>query len=206
MRYQKTIDGLVESGPYRHALFYHFPGGLRFELSEGGEPLQQVLVALQKATVICQDVFEGESQILVHLQKFVSASGFELRNVIRELKTAGVPVPKEREIWKTLPEENEDDCSPASGRWVNCAFEAPLSILQNLLWCALTSDFPSVRPNPNCCVYLVHANAQIVIHPYDDRGMDVICRTPIKLKTLYEKHHHWLLDFDKDAMAQTFKT
>jgi hypothetical protein len=84
---------------YLHALFYNFPGGLRFELSEGGSPLDEVLTALRKATVICADVFDLQERILVHLKTPAPTSQFNLRKTLRELKLAGVFIPNAREVW-----------------------------------------------------------------------------------------------------------
>jgi len=189
--------------PYRYALFYNFPGGLRFELSAGGSPLDQALTALRKATVICDDVFGGEERILVHLEAFAPASRFGLRKMLRELCIAGLVVPKDRDVW--LEVEDQADDGNESVYWVSCAFEVPMAKLQNLLWCAVATDFgSSLRPNPRCRVYLFNPNKGIVVHPYDDRGMDVISRRTSALVGLYERHNDLLLDYDIEAMRQTF--
>lgn len=83
---------------YRSALFYNFPDGLRFQLSDGGSPLDQVLTALRKATAICDDVFGDEDKILAHLQAFAPASRFGLRKMIRELHVAGIVIPEVRDV------------------------------------------------------------------------------------------------------------
>ena len=53
-------------------------------------------------------------------------------------------------------------------------------------------------------VYLIRKENGILIHPYDDRGMDVICRQAAVLKTLYEKHNCYLLDYNREAMDRRF--
>lgn len=201
MKFKSIIDGLTEAGSYRHALFYNFPGGLRFELSEGESPLGQVLTALRKATEICNDVFADSDSVLVHLQRFVFSTRFELRHSIRELGMAGISIPKDRDVWYEKVDESDDF---GEGFWINCAFQVPAAKLQNLLWCALVTDFSSMHPNPHCLIYLVNTAGAIIVHPYDDRGMDVICRKPSVLDALYKKHSHWLLDYDREAMEQTF--
>lgn len=97
MIFREKIQGAV-GDTYRFALFYTFPGGLRFELSTGDSPLDQVLTALRKATAICDDVFMGEERILVHLQVFASASRFGFRQMLRELQLAGIVIPRVREV------------------------------------------------------------------------------------------------------------
>jgi len=201
LTFKSVIASLTETGSYRDALFYHFPGGLRFELSEGDSPLDQVLTALRKATSICADVFPENSTILVHLQRWLQFSGLALRDTLRALEEAGLAIPAEREIWHEAVDENDIS---EDGYLVHCAFEVPAAKLQNLLWCALATDFPSLQPNPHCRVYLVDAANGILVHPYDDRGMDIICRRPALLKGLYEKHNRYLLDYDRETMDRSF--
>ncbi len=182
-----VIGGLTGTGTYRHALCHSVPNGLRFALSEGGSQLDQVLTALRKATDICTDIFGGQAAMLVHLQMPAPPTPFALRGAIRELRMTGIGFSQEWETWIT--EDSGDD-----GHWVNCAFEAPTSKLQSLLWCALVTDFGALRPNPHCLVYLIDKTREIIVHPYDDRGMDVVCREPSRLADLREKHGQWLLD------------
>lgn len=187
---------------YRSALFYKFPGGLRFKLSSGGSPLDQALTALRRATVICEDVFGGEEKILVHLQAFTSASRFSVRGMLRELRLAGIVIPNLSDVWVDHPDD-QDGCEP--GHWVSCAFEVSVTKLQNLLWCAVVTDLGSLRPNPYCRVYLLNSHKGIVCHPYDDRGMDVIGRQKSALAELYRRHGNLLLDYDLEVMHETFK-
>jgi hypothetical protein len=172
-------------------------------LSDGGSPLDQALTALRKATAICDDVFGGEEKILVHLEAFAPASCFGLRKMLCELRIAGIVVPKTRDIWAEA--ENQTDEADESGYWVSCAFEISTAKLQNLVWCAVTADFgSSLRPNPHCRVYLLNPNKGILVHPYDDRGMDVISQGTAALAGLYERHNNLLLDYDIEAMRETF--
>ena len=204
MDFHTTVANLLDSGSYRHALFYCHPGGLRFASSGGGSPLEMVLTALHKATLICKDIFGEDEAILVHLQRHAPANRFQLRSMLRELELAGISPPRARQVWVEKLERDHEDPDAEDEAWVHCAFELPASKLQSLLWCALTADFASLRPRPGCRVYLIHRDKGIVVHPYDDRGMDVIGRGASTLKALYVKHHDWLLDYDMDAMNQTF--
>jgi hypothetical protein len=189
--------------PYRYALFYNFPGGLRSALSNGGSPLDQALAALRNATVICDDVFRGEERILAHLQASAPESRFGLRKTLRELRIAGLVVPKTRDVW--LEAEEQADDADESAHWISCAFEVSIAKLQNLLWCAVATDFrSSLRPNPRCRVYLLNPDKGILVHPYDDRGMDVISPCKSALAGLYERHNDLLLAHDIEAMLHTF--
>ena len=201
MNFKTKIQGIA-GGIYRHALFYNFPGGLRFELSEGGSPLDQALSALRKAAIVCDDIFSGEERILVHLEAWRPASRFALRTMLSELKVAGIPIPKVREVWFDAEGQDEEDGEDL--RLLCCAFEVPVSKLQNLIWCAITTDLGSLRPKPRCRVYLLNLNKSLVVHPYDDRGMDVIGKDKSALSALYNRYGDLLLNYDIEAMRQTF--
>lgn len=190
----------IIGGKYRHALFDRFPGGLRFTLSDGGSPLDMALVALRKAAIVCNDVFAGEERILVQLMAHAPASVFGLRTMLKELRVAGVAVPREREVWLDKDEQGggEDDIC------IHCAFEVPAAKLQNLLWCAITLDLYPLRLRPRCRIYLLNTNKGIVAHAYDDRGMDVVSLNKPALAGLYERHPHLLHDHDIAAMRESF--
>ncbi|GAA4017867.1 DUF3885 domain-containing protein [Actimicrobium antarcticum] len=202
MNFKRKIQEIVGS-TYRHALFYNFPGGLRFALSKGGSSLDLALSALRKVTVVCDDIFVGEEHILVHLETFAPTSRFGLRAMLRELKVAGVEVPRVRDVWLDAGEQM-DGSHEESDSILCCAFDVPTAKLQNLIWCAITTDLGALRPRPGCRVYLLNPNKGIVVHPYDDRGMDVISRNSPTLSGLYKRHNDLLLDYDREAMCKTF--
>ncbi|HEY0063165.1 MAG TPA: DUF3885 domain-containing protein [Telluria sp.] len=202
MNFRRTIQEIV-GRRYRYALFYNFPGGLRFELSKGNSALDQALSALRRATAVCNDIFAGEEKILVHLESYAPQTRFSLRTMLRELKIAGITVPTVREFW-IHEQEQADVADDDKEVALCCAFEVPAAKLQNLLWCAITTDLGPIYPKPRCRIYLLHPNKGIVVHPYDDRGMDVISLRPSDLSGLYELHKDLLLDYDIEAMRQMF--
>jgi hypothetical protein len=204
MRTQEAIEQIFGVRACSHALFYQRPGGLRFALSEGQSPLDQVLLALRIATAICTDLFEGSPTLTVCLRQFASPNPLSFRTTLRELAQAGIRIPREHDIWiePTPPEDRfEDD---TESWWLNVAFEISTAKLQNLLWCAIVSDFGSLHPNPQCRVYLVNLAEKVMAHPYDDRGMDVLGPNHALLAMLYARHNHRLLDYDRATMDATF--
>lgn len=179
-------------------LFYQYTGGLRFELSEGGTMLEQFLRALEKANEICQYIFNDNQSIIVCLRTIQHSNIFTYREILRELVLAGIHIPKSFEYWLENDTDNEII-------WLYVAFEMPVNLLKNLLWCALATDFGSIRPNPHCWVYLFDCGKQIAVFPYDDRGMDVVGNNKKQLTKLYQKFNHYLLDYDRATMKATFE-
>ena len=202
---RNTLAQIAGDSAYGHALFYHYPGGLRFELSAGGSPLDQVLTALRKATSICDDIFDGDAQILVHLRKKSwDSSPFALRSTLRELDLAGIHIPADHEAWIVVEDGVTEDDFAERSYTINCVFNIPTAKLQNLLWCAFASDFAPLSPNPKCRIYLAEPRKGVIVHPYDDRGMDIVGCGHACLQTLHVKHGQWLSDYDKATMRRTF--
>jgi hypothetical protein len=203
--FKQEIERHFGPAVFQRPLFYSYPGGLRFGLSNPGNTLDQFLSALRKATTICKDIF-ASGPIVVCLRTHSSTCHFEHRRKLGCLKSASVSIPAQRDIWcePIDPEEWLYETTPEY--WVYLAFEIPVSLLETLLWCALAKDFRVIQPNPGCDVYLFNLNKKVLAFPYDDRGMDVVGTNRELLSVLYEKHQRYLLDYDHRAISDTFSS
>jgi len=202
MTLRRQINSVFEGKAFLRPLFYNYSGGLRFELSEGGSSIQQMLLAMQKASAICAEIFPESGSITVCFRTYGLALGSEYRRQLRELKNAGIRIPRKRSIWVEMEDADDSDCEEG-GFWISVAFTAPSALLQSLLWCALSLDL-RIRPCPECSVYLLNLERRVMAFPYDDRGMDVVGPNRQALKTLYLKYSSYLLDHDRGVMDQTF--
>lgn len=72
-----------------------------------------------------------------------------------------------------------------------------------LLWHAVAFEMP-IYPSAPVLSFLLDTNASVMLHVYDDRGMDVIADDPAKLHGLYSNFADWLLDYDRERMAKLF--
>jgi hypothetical protein len=196
MNHRIAIEETFLGRAFLRPLFYSYPGGLRFELSEGGHAIDQFLTAHHKATEICRDIFSGIDNLTICLRVYYfQESAFTYRSTLRELANAGIKIPRSRSIWV---EEIAEDCS------LLVAFSASTTLLPRLLWCALSADFGLIHPRPLCSVYLFNLDAHVMAFPYDDRGMDVVGPNPSLLEGLYRKHSAYLLEHDREAMRASF--
>jgi len=196
MNHRIAIEETFLGRAFLRPLFYSYPGGLRFELSEGGHAIDQFLTAHHKASEICRDVFSGKDNLTICLRVYYfQESRFAYRSTLRDLADAGIKIPRSRSIWL---EEIAEDCS------LLVAFSASTALLPRLLWCALSADFGSIRPRPLCSAYLFNLDARVMAFPYDDRGMDVVGSNSNLLERLYRKHGAYLLEHDLEAMRVSF--
>ena len=204
MSFRQQIEALFQGKAFERPLFYKHPGGLRFELSETGSYLEQFLRALHKAMTICADVFPTGSTLTICLRVHTKSNPFAHRAASRELRNAGIRLPKTREVW--LEPLDPDDWFEKTEPewWLNVVFEVSLELMQNILWCAVARDFATIKPNPGCLLYLFNLQNGLMVWPYDDRGMDVVGPNHEMLAGLYTKHSGWLLEHDWAEMDAVF--
>lgn len=204
MNLELEIERVFGGKAFVRPLFYSYPGGLRFALSETGGVIKQFLSALQKSTKICSDVFVGETALVACLRIHSGSNRFAHRAAIHALRSAGIDIPTERSVWSEEIDPAEWYCENDPEYWINVAFEAPVNLLQAFLWCALAKDFAVIQPKPICDFYLFNLKKRVMIFPYDDRGMDVVGPNTDLLLQLYRYHHAYLLDYDRPVMDITF--
>lgn len=196
-----AIEAVFGPTPFPHALFYARPGGLRFELSEGPDAISMFLSALSKATVVCEEVFSDAQPLGVCLSSYAGGSPMAWRDPLRTLRRGGVRIGRPRAAWVEVePKQAVFEAGPSR---LFVAFALPRRLLPSLLWFALAPDL-GIEPNPRCKVHLFDLVRGLVVHPYEDRGMDGVGTDHGLLQSLYDRHGAWLLDHDRPAMDATF--
>ena len=204
MNLRTQIEATFTHNVFERPLFYRYPQGLRFELSTGGNSIEQFLCAHRKALAICEDIFISNKDLAVCIRFWHNGSLFSHRKLLRELGHADIKPGKNREMWSEVVHVDDRTAENSDEQWIHAAFNVPKTLLQNLLWCALATDFSTIRPNPDCLVYLFEMQKKIVVFPYDDRGMDVVGENHDELVSLYQKHNQCLLEYNRDEMDIRF--
>ncbi|MEK8033811.1 DUF3885 domain-containing protein [Ideonella sp. DXS29W] len=198
MDFERAFGALAFARP----LFYQYPGGIRFELSEGGSTVDQFLTAMRKAQMICDSVFAGAETLTIVLCARAWGSPFSQRVALRDLRRAGIRIPSDRSMW-TEALNGPVMIGDEPDVWIRIAFQAPIHRLPNLLWCALSCDL-NIEPSPGITVYLADLPSQILVLPYDDRGMDVVGPNHERLASLYREFQPLTLEYDREQMQATF--
>lgn len=198
MTFRSQIEKFFEGKAFDRPLFYAHKGGLRFELSKGGSYLNQFLTALRKGSEICDSIFD--EQVTVCIKIYGAQSLLSSLSVFREFKDLGVIIPECREHWSENDEDDEDFEGSETNKWHYIAFNADKVLLEHLLWCSFAAHFGSIKPRPKAMVYLFNFKKQLMVWPYDDRGMDVVGNNHKLLKDLYLKFNAYLLGNDREAM------
>lgn len=203
MNIRAQIESMFDGKAFKRPLFYNYEGGLRFELSEGGNYLNQFLTAHRKGMEVCSQVFSGCEDITICVRVYGSKTLLSSLSTLKSLREAGLYPETDKEHWTEFDEEWQGDDDYADSLWHYIAFKVPAEYLINALWCALSSDL-GIEPSPMADIYLFNLDKEVMVFPYDDRGMDIVGPNKQLLKEQYDKFGHYLLGYDREAMDAAF--
>jgi Domain of unknown function (DUF3885) len=205
---QRTFPGL-HLGP---DLFHSWTVGLRFELNANHWPNVNWEAVLQRASTLYEAVFSpGDWGFIVSGHEFEfepkrHAPGKmpEFRNSVFALSrkySLGLHGVAGRRRLTTY--QDHDTRIISTYRWAE--IEARRIGYRDILRAVMHMDFPSRRPRIADRVYFVNRTRDIILHMYDDRGMDLIAPSVDHLRPIYERHKDWVLNYDRSSIAQMFE-
>lgn len=195
---RERLHGAFGERALAPGLFYAHEPALRFELSRGGSFVEQFTQAYDRAREIAAYAFRDSASLLVVLDWDGEGPLVRHRAVFRSLRACGVRMRRPWGCW-TEP-------VPDGGEEVRCtrvAFRAAPAALDGLLWGALAAEL-GIRPRLLARVYLADPERGILLHPYDDRGMDAIGPDRERLGGLFARFHDYLLAHDLARMQGFF--
>lgn len=96
------------------------------------------------------------------------------------------------------PEQREEDFV-----WRVFDVTSDIASQDALLWSSLAYEMP-IEPKSPVVSYLLDLKRGILLHVYDDRGMEVVALAAAPLLPFYNKFDAWLLDYDREHMRATF--
>jgi len=53
--------------------------------------------------------------------------------------------------------------------------------------------------------YFVNIDKKLILHMYDDRGLDIVSADREALVSIYKKHNDWILDYDREQIDKQFE-
>jgi hypothetical protein len=188
--------------------FRSSPYRLRFEL--GGEtfdniaqPVPRFIQAFHRAQTIANALFSRSTSltaILAVLPKGeVAAQG---KKPFKALKALGFRGPAPWCEWSAPLDPNDDDEMLLDWCAINLTDPA---MRDALLWTSIALEMP-IRPKAAVLSFLTDFDAGVMLHVYDDRGMDVCAIARPAIERLYRQFDCWLLDYDRPRMAAAFES
>jgi hypothetical protein len=199
-------------GPGWLSPFDQSPYSLRFELggdlSNLDDPVRRFTRAYDRARALADRVFQASQRLIAVVMWTPDAAdlaGGARQSGLSALASIGFDTSRPIQSWEGLPPwlEGEDP------EVVKCFWSAfDLSERRGerdiLLWCAVADEMP-VKPDAAVVSYLLDPDAAVLLHVYDDRGMDLTGLSACGLADIYREFDPWLLDYDRARMAAAFE-
>ncbi|MEO1967331.1 MAG: DUF3885 domain-containing protein [Sphingomonadaceae bacterium] len=182
---------------------------LRFEL--GGEefantdqPVPRFLQAHRRASAIADSLFrESCVGVVAGNGRLPDQYGLpgEVADGFAALHSTGFRAPLISEWQAVLFPDPSDDAYV----WDIRSYDiGPDKITRDtLLWHAVASEMP-IYPSAPVVAFLIEPSTSVMMHVYDDRGVDVSAYDAATLYALYSGFADWLLDYDRERMAKLF--
>jgi Domain of unknown function (DUF3885) len=192
-------------------LFHQWAVGIRFELNANHWPNVQWDAVLDRAMTLYEAVFrQGDIGFIVSGHDFEfenkghgSGKIPEFRNSVFALsrkKLLGLHGIAGRQRATTY--HDSDTQIITTYRWTEME---PRSIGYDcILRAIMHNDFPLKQPRIGDRVYFINQSRNIILHMYDDRGLDVIAPQIDDLRPIYEAHKTWVLDHDRRSINDLF--
>jgi hypothetical protein len=151
--------------------------------------------AYQKAIEVAQETFKNSSEIQICWTFYGKRNYLSSLSTFKDFFELGIKIPEAREIWS---ESDDDDFFRHF-----ILFTVSKKYLKNVIWGALASDL-GIKPRGGGRFYIYCLTTKALLHPYDDRGMDLIVPNKEYATDLFKKFNHYLLDYDRVAMEAVY--
>lgn len=181
--------------------FYANAPALRFELSLGGTSLDQFEQAWDRAREVVDHAFGDADELVAVVTRFTPGPPIRHVEMFRSLRALRVPVRRPFAWWDEPYHDSHEPDGPDTQFYM--AFRVQREAVHRLLWGPLAVDL-CIRPALSGWLYLADPARGIVVHPYDDRGMDIVGPNRALLAELYHRFNAYLLDYDRDRMDAYF--
>lgn len=176
-------------------LFYRCDIALRFELG-GGHSAQpaRFMQSMDRARRIASAAFAGASNLTALIPHGTSLD----RSAVAEI---GFSAPffalGERKV-------SQSNSGVSEIEWV-ADFPNREDQITALLWNSVAKEM-GVTPCVPCLgnIYIIDRARSVILHVYDDRGMDIAAAHPSAILPLYKTFNSWLLDYDRQKMDFVF--
>lgn len=199
---QHHYPGLI-LGP---GLFHSWPIALRFDLQSEFSTSDDAYFAevLRRATVVFEAVFAPTDEVLVVVQRQRHERWFKRWRfranhlVLRILKAS-----KQEAAFQRLANRTRFADTRQLVR-----FTVQRKALHIPHWQILQAishqDFPPRTPQLHDDVFFLNPRSKLILHMYDDRGLDLLSPDVETLRPFHADLNHLLLDYDREQMAATF--
>ena len=205
---------MLEFGPNWQTRFATSPYSLRFELSDISQhpnnAITRFISSFERARTLARAALPSQGMVAViaalpapHLELNAEPNGWgEGVSAFDCLAQIGVATDSPLASFADCfwPSDRGD---PEHEPWDHRAISITSREADILLWVQIATDL-GIGPIAPVQSKLVDPARGVLVHAYDDRGMDVTSLERGETQGLYEAYETWLLDYDRPRMASAF--
>ena len=184
---------------FGHNLFSNNKTAIRFELASGETRIERFDTALHRASTVARDIFRDSETLCVCLT-YYGKSFASAKRSFRSLKELEVTVNRPYFVDR---EHFDDDFG--GDILTRVFFESDLNGVYRMIWGAVGQEL-GIRPGLWFRLYVFDAVQRVLMHPYDDRGMDILGPNRERMSEIYLKYYDWLLDYNIVEMRERYGT
>ena len=195
------LDTTFGTAWFAPPLFYKYETALRFELGSGQHPLDRFLSAYERAAAITSHLLGNADDLTLAIVFWTDTDkpcASELFRLWRALRTCGLPAPDRQSLGFLRIKEHGE-----STGILRMTMTIGEEHIRRALWAAIAHDL-GVQPNMPALIFLASISLGVLLHPYDDRGLDAVGTSVDSIRSAYEQFHDWLLTDDLARMIRTF--
>jgi len=191
---------------FSHNLFHDWEHCLRFELGGDDVPysfrLRRFIQAFERADAVASWLFRDTEKLWL-LSSFHGAKKPRKKR-LKPYRASSLMPTDFQYLGKVFQDEVSDDFNGDVYRHWDATILTERAQLREVLWLTLGAEV-SVEPTLPADIYIVDFARGLVLHPYDDRGMDVAATRKETLAPLYREYHDWLQKLRIDEMRAAFE-
>jgi hypothetical protein len=194
------------------ALFHSWPIGIRFELNQNHWPNVEWQAVLQRACTLYETAFRpGDRGFIVSGHEFESERKQSGPGKLPALRQSVFALSRKYDLGvrgvagrqRSTTYQDKETSIITTYRWAE--MEGRRIGYQEILRAVMHTDFPSRSPRIQDRVYFINRDRDIILHMYDDRGMDLIAPSTETLRTIYHQHKDWVLEYDRASTTKLFE-
>jgi len=209
--YRKFLNDNFKGLRLRKPLFYSWDFGLRFDLQVGETDIDEYFQEVRRrASAIFQTAFDNSEKVfLVFMDSKYKRGKIRFTNFtfkqIDNLQKTEISYSKELRLYE--PDDKFDIRNIAIIK-----LTADRIDYKNVLTAIGNTDFPPRQPRIDQKgfltgkeIYFVNIDKKLILHMYDDRGLDIVSADREALGPIYKKHNDWILDYDREQIDKQFE-
>lgn len=197
------VDQLIKrfSGLFNGSEFYNNEYGLRCLLNAGEMNTYFLVKTIIKADKIISSLLDQND--LYFVLSYFLLDRKQIKRIMKDHIDLLGSIHYELIEMKSTEINQEDDCD--SKLRVDFLYKGKGSaeLIYKLIWLPIVSDFGLIaRKKYYYQLHIANFDQSIVMHPYDDRGIDILCKDLATYRETYKKLEPYLLEHDIELMKK----